>query len=102
MRLYDRIIKLGILHESGRNWLRKDGGLKSPMDQVVLALLFIVACYIPSLMLSLFLSMFFKKENKPIVDPSQFRFNMQDQKTIQDVLETCKKISSSFEQNKST
>ena len=102
MRLYDRIIKLGILHESGCNWLRKDGGLKSPMDQVVLALLFIVACYIPSLMLSLFLSMFFKKEIKPIVDPSQFRFNMQDQKTIQDVLETCKKISSSFEQNKST
>ena len=75
MNLSKRVIKLGILHESGRNWLRQEVGLKEPMDQVILALIFIVACYIPSLVLSFVLSIFCKKEKKPVVDQSQFRFN---------------------------
>ena len=62
MNLSNRVIKLGILHESGRTWLRNDVGLKEPMDQAVLALIFIVACYVPSLLLSIVLSMFCSKQ----------------------------------------
>ena len=82
MNIPNRILKLGILYESVSNWLRKEGGLKPPMDQVVLTILFIVACYIPSLVFSLLIAPFFKKEEKPAVDPSQYRFNQQDQKSI--------------------
>lgn len=78
MQLKNKIIKLGILHETGCKWLRRDAGIKEPMDSVALFFLFMLGCYIPSLLLSIIYMVFFKKDSKPTVDPGQYRFNVQD------------------------
>ena len=65
---------MGILFDNSCKWLRKDGGLKEPMDKFALFFIFLVGSYFPSLILSIVHSLFFKKPTWT-VDPVMYQYN---------------------------
>ena len=73
-------------------WLRRDVGLKPPMDQAALALIFIVSSYIPALLLTIVYTMTCKKKEQPRFDPALFTFNKPDSAEMAKVLATVNKI----------
>ena len=88
---------MGVLHERGCQWLRKDWKVNPPMDQVALFFLFAIGCYLPSLILSVIYSLFIAEKPRPINDPSMYRYNTPDQKQVLDVLQLCRKIQEHIE-----
>ena len=59
MQLRNKIIKMGLLYDSGCSWMRKDVGIKAPMDSVALFFLFAIGCYLPTLIISIVYATFF-------------------------------------------
>ena len=68
------------------DWLKKDGGLKPPMDQVALVCLFIVGSYIPALFATILYALFCKKTPPPKFDPALYTFNKPDAVEIAQIL----------------
>ena len=92
LKIRIRILKLGTFCSQMLTWLRRDVGVKPPIDQVALALLFVIASYIPALLLTIVYAMTCKKKELPRFDPALFTFNKPDAAEMAKVLATVNKI----------
>ena len=86
-----RILKLGAFCDSLLEWLNKDIGVKAPMDKAALITLFIVASYIPTLILTAVWGALFKKRSIPTFNPMMNTGN-KDAVEMANVLKTVGKI----------
>ena len=69
------------------DWLKKDVGVKPPMDQVALAFLFIAGSYIPALITTILFALVCRKPlPPPKFDPALFTFNKPDAVEIAQIL----------------
>ena len=59
-------------------WVKRDMGVKTPMDQVTLVIIFIVGSYLPVLIATIVYSMTCKKEVVLKFDPSMYTYNKPD------------------------
>jgi len=66
--------------------------VKPPMDQVALLFLFVIASYIPALLLTIVYAMTCKKKELPRFDPALYTFNKPDAAEMAKVLATVNKI----------
>ena len=87
-----RVLKLGAFCDHMLDWLKRDVGVKAPMDKFALAVLFLVASYLPALLASIVYSMTCKKEEKPRFDPAMFAYNRPDAAEMAKVLTAVGKI----------
>jgi len=92
MQLRNKIIKMGVLHESGCKWLRKSAGVSESMDKVALFFLFVIGCYFPVLILSIIYTLFIAAPSGPQFDPKGYGYSTPDQKQVLDILQACRKI----------
>lgn len=77
-RMRVRILKLGELNTMMLEWVKRDMGVKTPMDQVTLVIIFIVGSYLPVLIATIVYSMTCKKEVVLKFDPSMYTYNKPD------------------------
>ena len=73
-----RIIKIGILSEYVRDWLRYEVGIQAPFDKAALFVLFIFASYMPAMIAAIFYTALCKKPDYPKFDPANHVFNRPD------------------------
>ena len=82
-----RIIKLDAFRKQMLDWLKRDVGMKPPMDQVALVLIFIAGSYIPALFATIIFSLTCRKPPPPPkFDPALFTFNKPDAVEIAQIL----------------
>ena len=91
-KLRVRILKLGAFCDNLQNWLEKDAGVKPPMHNIALMCMFIVASYLPMLVLTIFYTALIKKPEKPRFDPSLFAHNQQDAVQSQELLKLVRQL----------
>lgn len=77
-RMKVRILKLGEFNNMMLEWIKRDMGVKPPLHQVALVIMFIVGSYIPMLLATIVYSMTCKKEVVLRFDPSMYTYNKPD------------------------
>ena len=92
LKLKQRILKLGALCDKTKQWIKKEAKVEEPFDSIILAFIFIIAAYIPSLVLSLIMSCFIKEEKKLTYDPCLFTYSNPDTVDISKILKTVTQI----------
>ena len=69
---------MGFFSERVLEWIRKEAKVKEPLDSILFCILFVFVAYLPSLALSILVSIFFSKDEKMTYPPSLFVYNNPD------------------------
>ena len=96
IKLKIRVLKLAALCDSLSQWLQSEMKLQHALSQVVLAILFVVAAYMPALVCSIIYASTCKKPEKAKYEADLFVYNRPDSQEITAILQTVTKLQKSI------